>query len=180
MVSAEPGEWDQRIIRRANENPDAGLIAMEVNFFEDGSAKPKFCTKIIVSAISQDGKRASFNVRQMAGFFAQDIENSTFGGWGVIVPGVYTIASIQCGDKQFFKGPFARFFINRGQIFNLGNLVIKYKNAEFSLLPTRPTGDWRVEDLSPAAVATFKKMSPSAFSKATKQHMIPVRLKPTP
>jgi hypothetical protein len=182
IASAEPAEWDQRILRLANDNPNAGLVAMEVKFFEDGNTTPKFCTRIRVSALSQQEKTVSFVVQQMAGFFARDIENSTFGGWAVLTPGVYTITFIQCGDYQYFRGPFARFFVNRGQVLNLGSLVIRYKNAEFKLLvPGRPTGDWKVEDLSPAAVATLKKKSPTAFSKASKQYMIPVRLtKPAP
>jgi hypothetical protein len=76
-----------------------------------------------------------------------------------------------------FTEPADRFSVNTGQVLNLGNLVVRYKNAEFKLLgPSRPTGGWRVEDLGPAAVATLKKKSPTAFSKATKQSMIPVRV----
>jgi hypothetical protein len=177
IAFAEPAEWDQRILRLANENPTAGLVSMEVKFFEDGSTTPKVCTQIWVSGLSQEGKRAYFLVQQLSGFFGRDTENSRYGGWAILSPGIYTITSIRCGDYQSFKGPFARFSVNTGQVLNLGSLVVRYKNAEFKLLvPSRPTGDWKVEDLSPAAIATLKKKSPAAFSKATKQYMIPVRV----
>ena len=177
IAFAEPAEWDQRILRLANENPTAGLVSMEVKFFEDGSTTPKVCTQIWVSGLSQEGKRAYFLVQQLSGLFGRWTENSTYGGWAVLSPGIYTITSIRCGDYNTFKGPFARFSIQTGQVLNLGCLVIKYKNADFNLfLPARSTGDWRAEDLSPAAVATLKKKSPIAFSKATKQYMTPVRM----
>jgi hypothetical protein len=172
LAMAEPAEWDQRIARLALNNPAGGLIFAEVKFFEDGSTTPKACHQIWVSGSSQEGKRLYLPVQSLS----STPGNTFYAGWAILAPGTYTITSVRCGDYLNFKGPFARFSVNTGHVLNLGSLVIKYKNAEFKLFfQGRPTGNWKVEDLSPNAIATLKQKSPAAFSKASKQHMIPVR-----
>src|SRR6266498_2007484 len=168
---AEPAEWDEIITSRAKNYPTAGMVFAEVKFFEDGKTTPKECRQIYISGSSQEGEKAYFLVQHLSA----TPENTIHAGWAILVPGVYTINSIKCGDYNGFKGPFARFAVNKGQVLNLGSLVVRYKNTSTNFfVPNRPTGDWKVEDLSPAALATLKTKSPAVFSKATKQYMTPI------
>jgi hypothetical protein len=172
IVFAGPAEWDDRITSRAQNYPTAGLVFAEVKIFEDGKATPKECRQIYVSGSSQEGERAYFPVQNLSA----TPENTFYAGWAFLPQGVYTINSIKCGDYNGFRGPFARFAVSKGQVLNLGSLVVRYKNSSTNFFtPNRPTGNWKVEDLSSAALATLKTKSPAVFAKATKQYMTPIR-----
>jgi hypothetical protein len=173
IAFAEPAEWDEKIISRAKNYPTAGLVFAEVKFFEDGKTTPKECQQIWISGSSQEGEKAYFLVQHLSA----TPENTIYAGWAILAPGIYTITSIKCGEYNGFKGPFARFVVNKGQVLNLGSLVVRYRNSSTNFfIQNRPTGEWKVEDLSPAALATLKTKSPAVFSKATKQYMTPIRM----
>jgi hypothetical protein len=172
IVFAGPAEWDDQITSRAKNNPTAGLVFIQVKIFEDGNSTPKECRHIHVGGSSQEGERAYFAVQSLSA----TPENTFYAGWAILPQGVYTITLVKCGDYAGFRGAFARFAVSKGQILNLGSLVIRYKNSSTNLFtPNRPTGDWKVEDLSSAALATLKTKSPAVFAKATKQYMTPIR-----
>jgi hypothetical protein len=171
IAVAGSAEWDEEIIRKAKDSPTGGLVFTEVKLFEDGKATLKECRHINISASSGEGGKADFRVQYLSAM----PENAYYAGWAILAQGIYTINSIKCGDFVGFRGPFARFVVNKGQVLNLGSLVVRYKNSKYSFIVNRPTGDWKVEDLSPAALATLKTKSPAAFSRATKQYMIAIR-----
>lgn len=181
FAMAEPTDWDQRIVRLAQERPAAGLIFMHVKLFEAGSATPKICQKIWVTLNSAQGSEYLFFAQVSPTLFGRAAESSTYGGWMVLDQGAYYVAAIRCEGSDRFLGPFARFVVSRGRILNLGCLVIEYKRGQINFFgPNRSTGNWWVEDLDSNAVASLTKGAPSAFAKATKEYMMPFRVKPKP
>ena len=181
VALADPTEGDQQIVRLAQERPASGLVFMHVKFFENGSTTPEICQKLWVTLNSDQKKEYLFFAQVSPTLFGRAAESSTYGGWIVLDQGIYYVVSVRCEGSSRFMGPFARFAVQRGQVLNLGCLVIEYKHGPIVLFgPRRNTGDWRVEDLGPDAVASLTKRAPSAFSKATKQYMTPVRVKPKP
>lgn len=178
---AEPTDWDQRIVRLAQEKPAAGLIFMHVKLFEAGSTTPKICQKIWVTLNSAQGVEHLFIAQVSPTLFGRAADSSTYGGWMVLDQGAYYVAAIRCEGSDRFLGPFARFVVSRGKIFDLGCLVIEYKPGQINFFgPNRSTGNWRVEDLDPNVVASLTKGAPSAFAKATKEHIMPFRVKAKP
>jgi hypothetical protein len=179
-VFAEPTEIDQRILKAARANPTAGLIFMEVKFYESGSTTPKICQKIWVTVVSDQGKATLVITQASPTLFGRAAESSTYGGPAVLLEGVYTITSILCEGSTRFPGQFARFALRAGQVLNLGCLVVDYKRGPFNpFSPTRSTGQGqlRVEDLSPLAVASLTQRAPVAFSKAVKRYMTAAQAK---
>jgi hypothetical protein len=170
----EPTEMDQKILRLAQADPAAGMVFMEVKFFADGRTTPERCQRISVTVVSDQGKSGEFVTQRTPAFLGYASDDPTYGGAAVLPAGIYTVTSISCVGSSRFPGRFARFAVQTSQVLNLGCLVIEYKHAPLSLLPTRPSGHWHVTDLSPDAVASLSRLAPVAFSKATKRYMTPV------
>jgi len=154
-----------------------GLVFLEAKFLEDGRTSPKICQKIWVWLVSDQGKKTVFFSQISPTLLGNAANSSTYGGWAVLAPGVYTVAQLWCEGSVTFPGQFARFAVQAGQVLNLGCLVIEYRLGPLTLFePRRDSGEWRVEDLSPRALASLSEEAPVAFSKATKRYMTPVRL----
>ncbi|MES2196324.1 MAG: hypothetical protein V4517_18040 [Pseudomonadota bacterium] len=175
---AEPTETDQKIQRAAQANPASGLVFLEARFHQDGETSPKLCQKIWVWLVPDQGKRTILFSQVSPTLFGRAADSSTYGGWAVLDPGVYTVAQVWCEGPAGINAPgmFARFAVQTGQVLNLGCLVIDFKLGPVTLFERRrDSGDWRVEDLTPLALASLRKEAPVAFSKATKRHMTPMR-----
>jgi hypothetical protein len=184
---AEPTSADQSIQERAQKKPNSGLIFMEAKLFRQGSKTPDICQRIWVTVASADADKGQFITQSSPTLFGHASDSSTYGGWAVLNEGTYIVSSIWCeaaGGRRL-KGPFAEFVVHKGQVLNLGRLVIEYTPPPFELHllphpPPRSPGVWRVEDLSAEAITTLKNRAPAAFAKATKHYMSPVAVKPKP
>ncbi len=186
-VLAEPTSTDQSIQEYAQKKPNSGLVFIEARLYERGKDAPAICQKIWVTATSSEADKAQFITQDAPTFFGHASDSSTYGGWAVLNEGTYIVRSVLCTGPPGInlKGPFAGFVLRKGQILNLGRLVIEYTPPPFELHllphpPPRSPGVWRVEDLSAEAVATLQQRAPSAFAKATKHYMTPVAVKPKP
>jgi hypothetical protein len=89
-------------------------------------------------------------------FFGRASDSSTYGGWAVLNEGTYIVRSVLCTGPPGInlKGPFAGFVLRKGQVLNLGRLVIEYTPPPFELhllphlLPTvRAFGGWKISAL---------------------------------
>jgi hypothetical protein len=181
---AEPTSTDQSIQERAQKKPNSGLIFMEAKLFRQGSKTPDICQRIWVTVASANADKGQFITQSSPTLFGHASDSSTYGGWAVLNEGTYIVSSIWCeaaGGRRLI-GPFAEFVVRKGQVLNLGRLVIEYTPPSFHLFPSdaRSPGVWRVEDLSAEAVTTLTKRAPAAFAKATKHYMSPVAVKPKP
>lgn len=182
---AEPTSTDQKIQERAAQKPDLGLVFMEVRLFRQGEKTPQICQSLWVNLAPKHGRPTRVMTQSSPTLFGHASADSTYGGWAVLDEETYIVHSIECNFAgQTYRGPFAAFALRKGEVLNLGRLVIEYKLAppEFHLLPYHPknTGVWIVEDLSPEAVASLTKAAPAAFAKATKHYMSIVVVKPKP
>jgi hypothetical protein len=184
---AEPTSTDESIQRFAQKKPDSGLVFIEARVFERGKEAPTICQKIWVSVSSSQAEKAQFITQDSPTFLGRASDSATYGGWAVLNEGTYIVRSVLCQGPAGInlKGPFAGFVLRKGQVLNLGRLVIEYTPPPFELhlLPHPPPhspGVWRVEDLSAEALATLTKRAPAAFAKATKHYMTPVVVKPKP
>jgi len=184
---AEPTSTDESIQRLAQKKPDSGLVFVEAKLFEKGKSTPAICQKIWLTVSSSQAEKAQFITQDSPTFLGRASDSATYGGWAVLNEGTYIVRSVLCQGPGGInlKGPFAGFVLGKGQILNLGRLVIEYTPPPFELhlLPHPPPhspGVWRVEDLSAEALATLTKRAPAAFAKATKHYMTPVVVKPKP
>jgi len=184
---AESTSTDQSIRELAQKKPDSGLVFIEARLYERGKEAPTICQKIWVTATASEADKAQFITQDAPTFFGRASDSSTYGGWAVLNEGTYIVRSVLCTGPPGInlKGPFAGFVLRKGQILNLGRLVIEYTPPPFELHllphpPPRSPGVWRVEDLSAEAIATLTKRAPAAFAKATKHFMTPVVAKPKP
>jgi hypothetical protein len=182
---AEPTSTDQSIQERAQKKPDSGLVFMEAKIFKQGSNKPDICQRIWATVASANADHGQFMTQSSPTLFGHASDSSTYGGWAVLNEGTYIVSSIWCeaaGGRRL-KGPFAGFVVRKGQVLNLGRLVIEYTPPPFHMFPIEAPhspGVWRVEDLSAEAVTTLTNRAPVAFAKATKHYMSPVVVKPKP
>jgi len=182
---ADPAAGDQKIQETAAKNPNSGLVFMEVRLSQQGEKTPQICQSLWVNLLPKHGRPTKVLTQSTPTLFGHALADSTYGGWAVLDEGTYIVYSIECNfTEKVYRGPFAAFALRKGQILNLGRLVVEYKLApyEFHLLPyhAKNTGVWTVEDLSPEAVASLTKTAPAAFAKATKQYMSTVVVKPKP
>ncbi len=184
---ADPTSTDRSIQERAQKKPNSGLIFMEAKLFKKGRSTPDICQRIWVTVSSADADKGQFITQSSPTLFGHASDSSTYGGWAVLNEGTYIVSSIWCeaaGGRRLL-GPFAKFVVRKGQILNLGRLVIEYTVPEFKLhlfphAPDSSPGVWKVEDLSPEAVSTLTQRAPASFAKATKQYMTPLAVKPKP
>jgi len=174
---AEPTAWDQTILRAAQANPAAGLVFLEANSWRTAGLHPRYVRRSGCGSYRTRAKRRFFSPRfrrRYSGMRPIVRHTAAERCWP---PASTPWRSYGARVRLPFQGNSRRFAVQAGQVLNLGCLVIEYRLGPLTLFePRRDSGEWRVEDLSPRALASLSEEAPVAFSKATKRYMTPVRL----
>jgi hypothetical protein len=160
---AASAELDEKLRKEAAETPDAALVFIDVELIPKSGRVCGGGTFATVKAA--EGKLTQIITRSSTGFFGSLAP--FYGGAAVLPAGMYTIVSFGCTGSRTFKGPVARFFLYRGEVVNVGRLVLEYDLAFFS----RSKADLGARDMSPEAVASLSERAPHAFPKAKKRYM---------
>jgi hypothetical protein len=157
--------------------PANSFVVMEAQLYQGDSKRADICRTMDVTIKSDQGKTISFMIQELLLF---DKANDKFGGGAVLAPGTYTVVQITCASKRY-RGSFARFTLQSPQSVNLGCLVVSYRSSPFNPLayPTY-SGNSRVVDLSPLAVASLTRRVPVSFGGAVKRYMTPILTEPNP
>jgi hypothetical protein len=164
FACAASTELDEKLRKEAAETPSSALVFMEVEpIFKNG---PPCGGGIFAMVKAPEGKSTDINVRSNTGFFGNSI--SFHGGAAFLPAGIYTVVSIRCLGTRTYNGPVARFFVQPGEVINVGRLVLEHELAPFL---AKSDVKLNIRDLSPEAVASLSQRAPNAFSKAKKRYM---------
>jgi hypothetical protein len=161
---AAAAELDEKLRREAAEIPNAALVFMEVELILKNG--PVCGGGIFAKVTAPEGKSTDIIVRSNTGFFGNSI--SFHGGAAVLPAGNYTVVSIQCLGTRTYKGPVAQFFLQPGEVINVGRLALEHELAPFG---AKSDVKLNIRDLSPEAAASLSERAPNAFSKAKKRYM---------